>query len=133
MVIFVEYCGGDGFSADGSQAGHVPEGLGLHVRGPLLPGLARPVAVVMGYVLAEHPGKVAFAEDQDPVEQLAAEGPVDALADGVHPRQDATRQPTPQQLDSTGIHLYRSRLEAGVRSPRDGAAAGIRPALYQLV
>ena len=40
----------------------------------------------MGHVLAKHQGQVALAEDQDPVQQLAAEGPVDALADGVHPR-----------------------------------------------
>jgi hypothetical protein len=45
VVICVDYSGDDGFSADGSQVGHVPEGLGLHVRGPLLPGLVRPVAV----------------------------------------------------------------------------------------
>ncbi len=74
----------DAFLTDGSQVGHVPDRLRLHIRGPLLPGLVRPVAVVMVHVLAEHPGQVAFAEDQDPVEQLAAEGPVDALADGVH-------------------------------------------------
>jgi hypothetical protein len=30
---------------------------------------------------------VAFADDQDPVQQLTAVGPIDALADGIHPRQ----------------------------------------------
>jgi len=30
----------------------------------------------MGRVLAEHQGQVAFADDQDPVEQLAAEVPL---------------------------------------------------------
>jgi hypothetical protein len=34
----------------------------------------RPVAVVMDHVLAEHQGQAAFADDPDPVEQLAAEG-----------------------------------------------------------
>ncbi len=56
--------GDDGFSADGSQIGHVPDGLRFDVRGPLSPGLVRPVAVVVDQVLAEHQGKVALAEDQ---------------------------------------------------------------------
>jgi hypothetical protein len=43
-------------------------------RGPLLPGLVRPAAVVMDQVLAEHQDQVAFTEDQDPVQQFAAEG-----------------------------------------------------------
>lgn len=80
MVILVNYSG-DGFSAHRSQVGHVPDRL-LRIRGLLLPGLVRPVAVVMGHVLAEHQSQAAFAGDQDPVQQLAAEGPVDALADG---------------------------------------------------
>ncbi|MCO6008500.1 hypothetical protein NE236_26335 [Actinoallomurus purpureus] len=40
----------------------------------------------MGQVLAEHQGQMAFAEDQDPVQEFAAEGSDDAFADGVHPR-----------------------------------------------
>jgi hypothetical protein len=40
----------------------------------------------MGQVLTEHRGQVALTEDQDPVEQFAAEGCDDAFADGVHPR-----------------------------------------------
>jgi hypothetical protein len=39
----------------------------------------------MDQVLAEHQDQVAFTEDQDPVQQFAAEGPDDAFADGVHP------------------------------------------------
>ena len=74
MVIFIDHSRDDAFSADRSQVGHVPDGLRLYVRGPVLPGLMGPVAVVMGDVLAEHQGQVAFAEDQGPVEQLAAEG-----------------------------------------------------------
>ena len=79
MVIFVDQSRDDGFSADGSQVGHVPDGLRFHVRGPLPPGLMRPAAVVMGHVLAEHQAQVALADDQGPDQQLAAEGPADAL------------------------------------------------------
>ena len=76
MVILIDHPGDDGFPADGSKVGHVPDGLRFHVRGPLLPGLMRPVAVVMDHVLAEHEGQVALTENQDPVEQLAAEVPL---------------------------------------------------------
>jgi hypothetical protein len=82
VVILVDNSRDDAFSADGSQGGHVPDRLRLAIRGPLPPGLVRPVAVVMGRVLAEHQGQVAFADDQDPVEQLAAEGPVDVVKTG---------------------------------------------------
>ena len=47
MVILVDYSRDDAFSADGSQVGHVPDTLHLHIRRPLPPGLVRPVAVVM--------------------------------------------------------------------------------------
>ena len=80
MVIFVDQSRDDGFSADGSQVGHVPDGLRLDVRGPLPPGLVRPVAVVMFQVLAKHQGQVTLAEDQGPVQQLAAECPDHALS-----------------------------------------------------
>jgi hypothetical protein len=80
VVILVDHPSGYGFSADRSQVGYVPDGLRLNVRGPLLPGLMRPVAVVMDQVLAEHQGQVALIEDQGPVQQFAAEGPVDALS-----------------------------------------------------
>jgi hypothetical protein len=85
LVIFVDYSRDDGSSADRPQVGHVPDGLRLDVRGPLPPGLVRSVAVVMGQVLAEYQDQVALIEDQDPVQQLAAEGPDDTLADGVAP------------------------------------------------
>jgi hypothetical protein len=55
MVILVDYSRDDAFPADGSQAGHVPDTLHLHIRRPLPPGLVRPVAVVMPHILAEHP------------------------------------------------------------------------------
>jgi hypothetical protein len=82
-VIFVDYSCHDGFSAYSSKADHVPDGLRLEVRGPLLPGLMRPVAVVVDHVLAQHKGQVAFSKNQGPVQQFATEGPDDALADGV--------------------------------------------------
>ena len=84
-MIFVDYSRNDGFSADGSQVGHVLDGLRLDVRGPLMPGLVRPVAVEMVHVLAEHQVQVALIEDQGPVQQFAAKGPDDALSDGIHP------------------------------------------------
>jgi len=73
VVIFVDQPCRDGSSADGPRVGHIPDGLHLGVRGPLPPRLLRPVAVVVNQVLAEHQGQVALAEDQDPVQQLAAE------------------------------------------------------------
>ena len=99
MVIFVDYSRDDGFSADGSQVGHVPDGMGFDVRGPLLPGLVRPVTVVVDQVLAEYQGQLALAEDQGPVQQFAAEGPDDALADGVGRR----RRLHPIQMIGTGV------------------------------
>jgi hypothetical protein len=83
MVVFVDHSRDDRFSADGLQVGHVPDGLRLDVRGPLLPGLVWPVAVVMGHVLAGHQVRVAVTEDQGPVQQSAAEGPDDALLGGL--------------------------------------------------
>jgi hypothetical protein len=52
----------DRSAADRPQVGYLPAGLRLDVRGPLLPGLVRPVAVVMGDVLAEHQVQVAVTE-----------------------------------------------------------------------
>jgi hypothetical protein len=52
----------------------------------------------MSYVLAEHHGQVAFTEDQGPVQQLSAESPDDALADGVVPH----RQLRPIRMIGTG-------------------------------
>jgi hypothetical protein len=53
----------------------------------LLPGLVRSGSVVMEQVLAEHQGQVAFAENQDPVQELTAEGSDDPSADA--PRSDS--------------------------------------------
>jgi predicted transposase YbfD/YdcC len=81
VVIFVNHSRDDGFSAYGSQVGHITDRPHLDVRGPLEPGLMRPVPVVVDQVLAEHQGQVAFAEDQEPVQELMAEGSDDAFAD----------------------------------------------------
>ena len=64
MVIFVDYSSDDGFSADGSQVCDVSDELRFDIRGPLSPGLVRPVTVVVDQVLAEYQGQVALAEDQ---------------------------------------------------------------------
>jgi hypothetical protein len=47
-------------------------------------------------VLAEYQSNVAFAEDQNPVQELAADGSDDAFADGVHPRGPRQRCDDPQ-------------------------------------
>jgi hypothetical protein len=124
-------------SADGSQVGYVPDGLRFDVWGPLTPGLVRPVAVVMDQVLAEHQGQVTLAEDQDPVQQLTAEGPDDALADGVHPwRRPAhhgSRRPTWWPRSSCS----RYRRSRNSRTPQDspemtGQAKGILMERYKI-
>jgi hypothetical protein len=76
VAVLIDHSRYDGFSADGSQFGHVPYGLRFDIWGPLSPGLVRPVAVVMEQVLAEHRGQVPFTDDQDPVQQFAAESPM---------------------------------------------------------
>jgi hypothetical protein len=99
VVILVDHPSGYGFSADGSQVGYVPDGLRLNVRGPLLPGLMRPVAVVMGQVLAEHQGQVALIEDQGPVQALAPQRSHEPLRVGVGRR----RRLHPIQMIGTGV------------------------------
>lgn len=89
VVILVDQARDDGFSPDTvwvDGSGCALERLGLGVRGPLVSGLMRPVPVVVDQVLAEDQGQVAFAEDQEPVQEFTAEGADDAFADGVHPR-----------------------------------------------
>ena len=73
-LVFVDRPCDDRSSADRPQAGYVAAGLRFDVRGPLLPGLVRPVAVVTGHVLAEHQVQVAVTVDRGPVQQLAAQG-----------------------------------------------------------
>jgi hypothetical protein len=43
----------------------------------------RPTGVVMMKVLGQHPAQVVLADDQQPVEELAAQGADDSLADRV--------------------------------------------------
>ena len=68
------------------------------MSGAAVAGTGAACGVVMGQVLAEHQVQVAFAEDQDPVQQLAAERPDDALAAGVHPRRPRQDGDDPQSL-----------------------------------
>jgi hypothetical protein len=82
VVIFVDHSRDGGFSAYGSQADHITDRLHLDARWPLETGLMRPVPVVVGQVLAENQGQVAFAEDQEPVQELTAECSDDAFAAG---------------------------------------------------
>jgi hypothetical protein len=89
MVVLIDHACNGRSSADGSQVvefGRVPGRLDFDVRGPLPPGLVRPVMVVVDQILAEHQSQVALAEYQDPVQEFAAESPDHAFADGVHPR-----------------------------------------------
>ena len=44
------------------------------------------MTVVVVLVLAEHGGGVPLVDDQDAVEELAAEGADEAFGDGGHPR-----------------------------------------------
>ena len=62
--------------------GDVPGGLCRDVRGSLVPGLVRPVPVVVDQILLEHEGQVAFVEDQDPVQEFTSQGADSPLADG---------------------------------------------------
>jgi hypothetical protein len=73
-VILVDQSRDYGFSAGGSQVGHVADWLGFNVRGPLPPALVRPVGVVVFCVPSDRQGQVALIEDQGPVQQLAVEG-----------------------------------------------------------
>ena len=55
MVIFADYSGDDGFSADDRGPAR-PGRTAFSCPGPLLPGLARPVAVVMDQGTRRAPG-----------------------------------------------------------------------------
>jgi hypothetical protein len=95
VAVFVDQSRDDGFRRTDRGSATSPDGLRFDVRGPLTPGLVRPVAVVMGQVLAAQV-QVALAADQGPVQQLAAEGPDDAFADGVHSRRPRQSSDDPQ-------------------------------------
>ncbi|MFI6909610.1 hypothetical protein ACIBKY_50690 [Nonomuraea sp. NPDC050394] len=57
------------------EFGHVAGGLRSGVRGTMEPGLVWPATVVV-----EHDGRVAFIEDQDPVQEFAAQGADDPVS-----------------------------------------------------
>jgi hypothetical protein len=77
----------------------VPAGFGgrLRGKGPHERDLAAQ-PILLDHVLAEHQSQMASAEDQGPVQQLAAESPDDTLADGVHPRRPRQAGDDPQPL-----------------------------------
>jgi hypothetical protein len=62
----------------------------VSMSGALTPRLVRPVAVIVARVLAEYQSQVAFAADQDPIQELMAESSDDMFADGVNPRGQQT-------------------------------------------
>ena len=54
-------------------------------RRELAKGTVRPGCVVMQQVLSQHPAQVVLMDDQQPVEDLAAQGTYDPFADRVTP------------------------------------------------
>jgi hypothetical protein len=62
-------------------------------------GTVRPGCVVMRQVLGQHPVQVVLVDDQQPVEELPAQGADDSLADGVGPH----RRLHPIQMIGTGV------------------------------
>ena len=64
-----------------------------------MPGLVRPVVVVMDQVLAEHQDQVAFPGDQQPVSAFGADGAHEAFRIGV----GRCRRLHPIQMISTGV------------------------------
>jgi hypothetical protein len=77
VVILADNARDDAASTDAAEVdgfGRVADRLYLGIRRPLLSGLKRPVTVVMDQVLPEHRSQVALTENQDPVQQLAAQG-----------------------------------------------------------
>ena len=68
-------------------------------RCELAEGTVRPGGVVVQQVLGQHLSQVVLIEDQQPVEELAAEGADDSFADGVGLR----RQLHPIHVVSTSV------------------------------
>ncbi|MET8053981.1 PQQ-binding-like beta-propeller repeat protein [Streptosporangium sp. NPDC005286] len=68
----------------------------------------------MDQVLAKHQGQVAFAKDQDPVQQFAAEGSDHAFADGLHPwrLRRGGDDPQPSGLEHLGERGGEERIAA---------------------
>src|SRR3954468_12140158 len=77
VVVFTDHARYDGSSPDGprvGKVGRVPGRQCLKARRSLAPRLVRSGSVVVGQVFAEYQFQMAFAEDQDPVQEFAAEG-----------------------------------------------------------
>jgi hypothetical protein len=88
VVILVDYSGDAGFSADESQVGHVPGGLRLYVRGPLLPELTGPWTarlIRVGPLAGDQtavPGQQRFRRDQSAAPQPGWQQPGKSRQDG---------------------------------------------------
>jgi hypothetical protein len=75
MVIFADYSGDDGFSADDRGPAR-PGRTAFSMSGAAVAGIGAACAVVMDQGLAEHQDRVAVTEDQDPARQSAAGVPM---------------------------------------------------------
>jgi hypothetical protein len=62
-------------------------------------GAVRPVLIMVGLVLGQHPAQVVLIDDQRPIEQLTSQGADDPFADrvGLH------RRLHPIQMIGTGV------------------------------
>jgi hypothetical protein len=78
-----------GFSSDslGIEAGHGDAGHVVQAAGDALgDALVRPGCVVVRLVFGQDGAQMPLAEDQEPVQELAAQGAGEPFADRVHPR-----------------------------------------------
>ena len=73
-------------------------GVGLR-RGELAEGTVRPGSVIVPQVCGQHPSQVGLADDQQPVQELPAQGADDPFADGVAPH----RQLHPIRMIGTDV------------------------------
>src|ERR1017187_3684681 len=83
-LVFVCESAGDLFSSD-PVLGEVDlrwPGVSLS-RCELAEGTVRPAGVVVQQVFGQHPAQMMLIDDQQPVQELAAQGTYDSLADGV--------------------------------------------------
>jgi len=77
---------------------HVPDGLRFRCPGPLLPGLARPVAVVMDQGTRRAPGPGSGHRGSRSGPAVRGGGPDDAFADDVHARRPRRGGDDPQSF-----------------------------------
>lgn len=85
--VLVDQAAQDGFSPDllCIDVGHASSGSVAFVGDVLRDAVVRPGGVVMRLVLGQDGAQVLPAEDQHAVQELAAQGAAQALADRVHP------------------------------------------------